>query len=314
MNNPVTRSLIALIFSFFFLFFGKEAICENRYHLFRTVKVEYGRNDNHIGLINTKNSHPFVSESFSNDSNGNFYVCDTISNKIRNFSKNGIFLKDIRYPASISPADMIIDQSDNIYLYDAIQSKIYQLNTNGALSHRFSFNAEPLSSRGMLYISDQKLYIVDSNQRSLKIADLTDEKMNESKQSTLKPTITTGIPARMNRKYIVSLKRGEEGIINILDTTTQVISFKWDGIVSIRFLKEDQHSNFYIQTERIQNDVVILDIHTFSHEGQLLNSFTIPDNHYPYWTSKLLSIDDEGNVWQFIPDVQFARINIFNKY
>ena len=307
-NNRIIKVLIVII-----LFWGKNAFCENTYHLVRTIKIDYGQSDSHLSFINTGTSQPNVSEFFSNDSKGNFYVCDALSNKILTYSKNGIFIKSIRFSGDISPADIIIDKSDNIFIYDVIQSKVYQINTQGKLIKSFSFNPEQLSSRGVLHIAEQKLYIVDSNQRSLKIADLSNEKMTLVKQSTSNPTITTGIPAEMNRKYIVSLKRGEEGIINIIDKTTQIVSFKLGGIVSIRFVKEDQHRNFYIQTERIQKNCVILDIHTFSYDGQLLNSFTIPDNHYPYWTSKLLSIDNNGNVWQFIPEVQFARINIFNK-
>ena len=311
-NNRIIKLFIILLLIFWLS--GKNAACENTYHLVRTVKVDYGRDDNHLSLINTDSFQPIVSESFSNDSNGNFYVCDSSSNKILNYSKNGMYIKAIRSPDNISSADMIIDQSNNIYIYDAIQSQVNQINKYGVLRQSLSFNPEQLSSRGMLYISRQKLYIVDSDQRSLEIADLSNGKMKKSKNSTHKPKITMGIPAGMDRKYIVSLKRGKEGIINILEKRTQIISFIWDGIVSIRFLKEDQHKNFYIQTERIQKDVVVLDIHTFSHDGQLLNSFTIQDNQYPYWTSKLLSIDDEGNIWQFIPNVQFARINIFNKH
>jgi len=310
-NNRIIRLFILLIIIFWLL--GKNAACENTYHLVRTVKIDYGRENNHLSLINTDSFHPIVSESFSNDSNGNFYVCDAISNKILHYSKNGSFIKAIRYPDNISSADMIIDQSNNIYIYDAIQSKINQINNYGVLRQSLSFNPENLSSRGILYISSQKLYIVDSEQRALEIADLSNGKMKESKQSTRKKEITMGIPAGMDRKYIVSLTRGKEGIINILEKRTQIISFICDGIVSIRFIKEDQRKNFYIQTERIQKDVVVLEIHTFSHDGQLLDSFTIQDNHYPYWTSKLLSIDDEGNIWQFIPNIQFAKINIFNK-
>lgn len=310
-TNRFIRSFVILIIIFWFL--GKNAACENTYHLVRTVKVDYGREDCHLSRINPDRLHPIVSESFSNDSNGNFYVSDSISNKILKYSKNGSFVNVIRYPDNISPFDMIIDQSNNIYIYDAIQSKVNQINKFGALRQSLAFNPERLSSRGILYISCQKLYIVDSKQRSLEIADLSNGKMKESRHSKRKSAITMGIPAGMDRKYIVSLNRGKEGIINILEKRTQFISFICDGIVSIRFIKEDQHKNFYIQTERIQNNEVVLDIHTFSHDGQLLDSFTIHDNQYPYWTSKLLSIDHAGNIWQFIPNSQFARIHIFHK-
>ena len=65
-----------------------------------------------------------------------------------------------------------------------------------------------------------------------------------------------------------------------------------DGIVSIRYMHEDKMGNFYIQTERINNEQLFLEIHKFNQSGEGLATILIPENEYQVWTQKLVSIDN----------------------
>lgn len=86
------------------------------------------------------------------------------------------------------------------------------------------------------------------------------------------------------------------------------------GLCPPDFVGEDDARRFYIQTERLEDDRVVLEVLAFSATGERLAVIQMPENDYAIWTAKLVDVRGDGALVALLPQQDqavepFLRIN-----
>lgn len=282
-----------------------------------TKNITYGRGKEIVGLLSIRDHPRLGPESFSNDSEANLYICDTVNQRVQIFSPDGNHKSTIPLKKGITASDIAIDRFGLIYLYDDIQGKLYQYDKKGNFVNTINVDITRWQSRRPLHIVDDKIYIQSSDQEDVLIGKIIKGLLVAPTKDELLEPLEKGVHGRFSgRKYSVKLIRWERGGIEVIDTveaTIKSIELPIKGIVSIEFLQEDNKGNFYIQTERVDNEKILLEVHKFDFLGNYLTAISIPENDYHSWSIKLLSLDEDGNIFQFLPGKESVRLNVFQK-
>jgi hypothetical protein len=279
--------------------------------------VDYGIGKERVGMLLVKSLPPLGPESFSNDSEGNLYICDTVNHRIQVFSPDGNYKFTVPLNKRIMANDIAIDNLAFIYVYDDLQGKLYQYDKFGDVINEIKVDNTRWSSRRPLHIVDDKIYIKSSDGREMLIGKITKGLLvAPTKDDLLKSSEIGALGKFSARKYPVSLIRGEKAVMDIVDmggAKIKSIELPIKGIASIEFLQEDIMGNFYIQTERVENERIILEVHKFNLNGNFLTTISIPENDYHSWSVKLLSVDERGNIFQFLPGEKSAQLIVFQQ-
>lgn len=281
-----------------------------------TKDISYGREKESLGFFSIKDLPRRGPESFSNDAEGNLYICDTVNRRIQLFSPNGSYLYEISLRGGMEANDIAVDKFGNIYVYDDMQGELYQYDKKGEFLSTIVVDLKRWESRGPMHIIDDMIYMRSSDQEDIPIGRIVMGSLVPPTADDLLQPPAKGIHGFSGRRYFVELVRMEKGIIKIIDkegNITESIDLPLKGIVSLRFLQEDKKGNFYIQTERVDNAKIVLEVHKFSAYGTHLTTVLIPENDYSSWSVKLLSLDENGNIYQFLPAKAKGQINIFRK-
>ncbi len=109
------------------------------------------------------------------------------------------------------------------------------------------------------------------------------------------------------------MKSGEIEVYSKNGNMIKTIKLSLPGIVSINFLREDGQGNICIQTERLDKGNILLEVHRYNPKGTYLTTVPIPENDYSSWSVKLLSLDEQGTIYQFLPKKDKGQVNIFHK-
>ena len=293
---------------------------ENYQNVFST-EIPYGLlkdriNKQTLGVLIQNDLPTRGPESFSNDGEGNFYICDTVNRRIQIYSQEGNFRSEVVLKDNIVPNDVVIDDRKILYVYDDAQRKLHQIDKSGVLMRSINVDASQLECRSAMHIIHDDIYI--------KTCDQDDVLVGKIKNALLEaPTIEdndlsskNGILGLSGKRYLVKLSRWEKGEILIYDSKgllIKLVDLPLIGILSIKFLSEDNNGNFYVQTERSENNIILLEVQKYNSSGNLLCSVLIPENEYKIWSVKLLSIDKSGSIWQLFPQTEKARLNIFKQ-
>jgi hypothetical protein len=287
-----------------------------RYRKAISKEISYGKEKGKLGLFLIKGLPRRGPESFTNDIEGNLYICDTVNQKIQIYSQGGDFLYEIPLKEGMTASDIATDESGNIYIYDDLQGRLYQYDKKGNLLVAIPVDFKKWQSRGPMHIVNNEVYIRTSNQEDILIGKIINGSLVPPVAEDLLQPIKKGIHGFSGRRYFVRLVRFEKGEIEIIDkggVSVKRITLPLKGIVSISFLQEDKWGNFYVQTERVENEQLLLEVHKFDPNGSLITTVLIPENDYISWSVKLLSIDRDGNIYQFLPTRDKGRLNIFRK-
>ena len=124
---------------------------------------------------------------------------------------------------------------------------------------------------------------------------------------------------RVDGKRVDTATRLEEGQavrVQIWDAPEargegKALDIPWPGIVSARFVGEDDACRFYIQTERLEDDRVVLEVLAFSATGERLAVIQMPENDYAIWTAKLVDVRGDGALVALLPQQDQAKLNLF---
>ena len=321
MYNKWTKLTYWILFTFYLLtmeaygqnYYGKKV--KEKYEIAISRNIAYGKEKGMVGII-SEEDHPRIGpESFSNDIEGNIYICDRVNERIQVFSPNGLNLFTISLGNGSTVSDIAVDRYGLIYVYD-IQGKLYQYDKKGKLLGTINVDNNRWQVRMPMHIINGKIYIRTVEQEDVLIAKVVKGILIAPTVNEISQPLEKGIHGLSGNRYLVRLSRWEKGEIEILDengATIKSIDIPKEGIVSITFLKEDKHGNFYIQTESTKNGKIMLEVHKFNSDGEYLTKITLQDTDYSCWTIKLLSIDENGNIYQFLPAKETAKLNIFYK-
>jgi len=285
-----------------------------------SVDIPYGSGKersgrSRLGIIQGENLPPSGPQSFSNDAEGNFYICDTINGRIQIYSKSGAYQKQISLPEEIVPNDLVIDNSKNFYVYEDFQGKLHQIDNSGNLLKSITIDKRQWDCRSLMRLVNDCIYMTDCDQHDVFVGKIVNGKLNAPTDKEFSPD-TRGVHAKSGKRYLVKLVRWEKGTVQItgdMEAEKKIIELPLHGIVSIEFLKEDNSGNFYILTERAKDENIILEVVKFTSDGDILSTILIPENDYKTWTIKLISVDENGTIWQLLPQIERAKLNVFKQ-
>jgi len=270
-------------------------------------------NYNQLGVLFGENLPLLGPESFSNDIDGNLFICDTVNKKINVYSCEGIFKFHIQLN-NIIPNDIAVDKYGRIYIYDDNKMKIFHIAHSSEVLESIEVNKSRWDCRSSIHIVNNNIYLSNCSQQDIIIGKIVNGKLVNITNEDLNEIPIQGILSASDKRYIVRIIKGKQGIIYVYSNDLEYIyKLPIKGILSIKYISEDQDQNFYIQTEKRNGNSIELQVHKFDYQGILLCSTIIPQNNYTFWSIKLLSIDNKGNIWQFITLKEEAIINCFKK-
>ena len=299
---------------------GQTPLLEKYQKVF-TTDISYGLTKNglnrkRLGVVRGEHVPPRGPESFANDAEGNFYICDTVNRRIQIYSPEGTYQGRISLRQNTVPNDVVIDDRKVIYVYDDFQGKLHQIDKSGALLNSINVDRRRWKCRSAMHMVNNTIYVTSCDQEDLLIGKIENGQLEAPTDEDTALYSTRGILGPSGKRYLVKLTKWKKGEIFIIDNAGAVINsvdLSLSEILSIKFLKEDKKCNFYVQTERVEDEEIVLEVNKFGPNGSFLCTVLIPENDYKIWSVKLLSVDENGHIWQLLPEIEKARLNVFKE-
>lgn len=272
-----------------------------------------------ISAPNSQQEQAFLAgpQSFNSDDLGAVYICDTLNHAIQVYSPKGTFQKTFQIDPNMVAGDIVIDRSGDMYIYDDVDGRLCRYNRAGRFISEIKVDILRIDGgRGAMHMAGRNIYVPDSAQRDVMIGKVANGVLVQPSPEELKAPLTKGINAPSGRKYYVELNESGKGVLNILGSDGKTIvaaDIPAPGLLSLSFIKEDKKSNSYVQAERRQVGKVLLEIYKFGPAGNHVSTTNFTDTEYHFWSVKLLSVDDNENIYQFVPSRKKGTLNIFKK-
>ena len=308
--------LFFLVFPFFQV--GSEALSqEKRDAVYRKVfdlDLPYGQGPGALGLQDRLDQPPRGPESFSSDAEGNLYLCDTVNRKISIWSPLRRFFTEILLPTDISPNDIVLDSRGRLYIFDDHNGKLHQLDKSGSILKTVAVDHTRRWSRGPIHIVGDLIYMAGGDQEDILIGKIETGMLKELAAAVPSAIPGRGIHGASGRRYFLRLIKGKGATVEIVQPSgvlVQSLELAQPKLLTIQFLGEDQKENFYLQTESLENEALILEVQKFNARGDYLTSIRIPENNYQLWSVKLLAVDEKGTVHQFLPTRDKGKLTSF---
>ena len=278
------------------------------------LDLPYGRGPGHLGLHYQSDQPPRGPESFSSDAEGNLYLCDTINQKISIWSPRQRAFTEFFLPTDISPNDIALDRWGQIYIFDDLNGNLHQIDKSGNVLKSVAVNHYRRRSRGPIHIVGDHIYMAGGDQEDILIGNIKTGRLEGLAAGESPGTSGRGIHGTSGRRYFLRLIRGKGAMVEISHSdgvSFQSLELKQPNLLSIQFLGEDRKQNFYLQTESLENQTLLLEVQKFNGQGEQVASIRIPENHYHVWSVKLLSVDENGTIHQFLPTRDKGKLKSF---
>jgi len=294
-----------------------------------TKEIAYGNGKEEVGAMRGGEGANMGPKSFAVDDKGNIYICDTVNGRVQVFSSDGSYLFTIslkghavyedkgRRVYSNLIEDIAVDKYGFVYIYDDLR-KLYQYDKNGNIVTSIDVDkGHHWKTSGNLHIVNDNIYI-DTCASDMcgyflegKIIDGLFTPPTNAEQKQL---IEKGAYGLSGKRYLFGTTDSNEGEIDIINTsgTTKKISFplKKDALLT-RFLGEDEKGNLFIESQRYEDGKHAVEVHKLNANGDYLGSTLTPESDVFFVPNKEYSVSKEGTVYQFQPEKDKLRINIF---
>ncbi len=283
-----------------------------------TKEIAYGKGKENVGAVDEVEGPLIGPKSFAVDDEGNIYICDSVNNRVQIFSRDGRYISTIPLKKGIFAEDIAVDKQGFIYIYDGMAGELYQYNKNGSVIDKMAVNERRWEARGEMHIRNNKIYVDASDQtnvlREFLIAEIIDSSLTVPRDEELKKPIDKGYGETGKRYKFKNFIKGENVEVEIIDRDSasfKTVSFPLEGIDSIEFFGEDKNQNFYIKTNSDVDGKLIMDVHKFNANGDYINTIQMPKGDINFWSVKNYSIGKDGTIYQFLPEKNKLRLNIF---
>lgn len=273
--------------------------------------LKYGRGEGELGMVRGREQAPVGPESFTVTRDGSILVADVLNQRLVMYSREGEYLRSIAVPG-IALGDVTTDSQGRIYVYDQMSRALHQYDADGTQRSTLNLSPKDIDTRGYFHVAGNAVYFADAAARDVLVATVQDDGLAAASQSTARTT--DGIHAESGRIYSLALDRGQAVRLNVRETeqaAARTIEVPWPGVVSVRYAGEDQAGRFYVQTERLEGERIVLQVLTFNAAGEMLGTTPMPENDYAIWMAKLVEVRADGAIVQFLPQKDQARLNLF---
>lgn len=259
----------------------------------------------------------FGPQSFGVDRQGNIFICDTVNRRVQAFTADGTYRMSIPLQPPAAPADIAIDDAGNLYVLDDTQGILDQYDPQGRLQRRIPVVVE--QPRGLLHIVGETLYLSsDGSDRPIGVIVRGVLEPASETSSVMPSSSLPGMVGRTSgRRYAAQRVDATSGVVEVFDaagTPVQTINVRAPQVLSIAFLQEDAAGNIYVQVERgaPAGIGVMLEVHVFDAQGAFVCRVPLPENRYETSTVKLLDVGVDGSIYQFMPQFDGSRLNVFS--
>ena len=263
-------------------------------------------------MIHEKEQPPVGPESFAVGKDGGILVADVVNERVVVYSSNGVYVRRISLPG-IALGDVTTDQQGRLYLYDQVRRALLQYDADGTWRSTLNLNPKDIDTRGYFHVAGNAVYFADAAARDVLVAVVPEGVLVAPDPATERKA--DGIHGESGRIYSLSLDKGQALQLQLRDpapgTAARGLEVPMPGIVSARYAGEDQARRFYIQTERLAGTNIVLEVLAFSPTGEQLATTRMPENDYAIWTAKLVDVQADGSIVQFLPQQDQAKLNVF---
>ncbi|GAK59289.1 hypothetical protein U27_06266 [Candidatus Vecturithrix granuli] len=305
------------------IFFPEKGGCQPRevYKKQVSTVIEHGKAESRIGFLRgTKDVEfpPVGPESFSIDSRGYTYICDTVNQRIQVFSPDGSHQLSVALAESTVAGDINVDDTGNLFVYDDVQGKLSQYNPSGTLHKTIVVDMTQWQSRGPMHIVNDVVYMCTSDQEDVPIGQIVNGELEAPSEALQNSPMAKGIHGQSGKTYYVKKLSMNGAQVEVFDTAGAQLftgTVEVENVASVTFLREDVQGNIYIQTERfVPPNKILLDVHKFDEQGNYTAHIPIPENNYGSWSVKLLDVGKHGDIHQFLPTrMGRSYLHIFRK-
>jgi hypothetical protein len=302
------------------------------------IYIPYGEGEKEVEAEPVVNIGP---SSFNVDDEGNIYICDKLQGRVQVYSPTGAYLytipmkgHPIRRDATSIVYDKVIqdvavDKHGFVYIYDNY-GRLFQYDKKGNVIKFFSVENVKQNWQvvGGLQVIDDEIYIgisasnyaIDDGLlvigRILPDKTLVPPSDEEKKNPKLKMKrfgLITGkeysgkaLKASGGLRIETKIKPKNAG-------TVKLISFPFEGIISCQNIGEDNKGNFYLRTDRNdENRQLVVEVHKISSEGEYVSTLGFPRERFHYSPLKIDSLSRDGTIYDFRPTKERLRITIFH--
>jgi len=276
------------------------------------IVLKYGRAEGEIGMVLGHGQPPVGPESFAVGKDGGILVADVVNQRVVVYSSNGTYVRSISLPG-LALGDVTTDRQGRVYVYDQVRRALHQYDTVGTLRSTLNLNPTDIDTRGYFHVTGDAVYFADAAARDVLVATVQDGLLLAADKSVERTT--DGIHGESGRIYSLSVDRGQALGLQVRDpaagSAARKLEVSLPGIVSARYVGEDQAQRFYIQTEKLAGTNIMLEVLAFSPAGEPLAATRLPENDYAIWTAKLVDVRGDGTIVQFLPQQDQAKLNLF---
>ena len=275
--------------------------------------LKYGSGEGELGLVHEREQEPHGPESFAIGKEGEILVADGVNQRVVLYSRDGTYLRSISIPG-IALGDVMSDRAGRVYVYDQVRHALQCYDTDGKLQGALNLNSKDIDTRGYFHVVGDAVYFADAAARDVLVAVLKDGALAAPDNPGERRT--EGIHGESGRIYSFSVDKGQALAMQMWDKASarsdaQTFQVSLPGVVSARYVGEDQQGRFHVQTERLAAGRIVLEVLSFALTGQQIGVTRMPENDYFAWTAKLVDVRPDGAIVQFLPQREQAKLNLF---
>jgi hypothetical protein len=283
-----------------------------------TVDIPYGSGVGQVGTVNEGEGAIIGPKSFTVDDEGTIYVCDTVNTRVQIFNSNGNYLSTIPLKTEAMAEDIAVDDSGFIYIYDQL-GKLYQYDKKGTLVSKIAVDVNRLPGGGAMHAINSEIYVYACDDHMCEdfIIGRTslDNLLIRPSDEEAKIVKEKGKQGLSRKKYMTGLNKTVKGDLEINDkdrASLKIMSLPIREILSIEFLGEDIKGNLFIKTDRDdENKKLVSEVHKLNAKGDYLRTNQMPESDISYWSVRNYAISENGTLYQFLPEKDKLRLNIF---
>ena len=272
--------------------------------------LAYGSGPGEVGMRRVPGETPVGPESYAIGPEGNILIADLVNHRIVVCGPDGGYLRDVGVPG-INLNDLVVATNGTIIIYDQREHRLYAGDAVAGFTNMLTLNARDIDTRGYFHVVGDAVYFADAAVRDVLVASLDGRELRYQEPGIERQF--KGIHGQDGRVYEVAITRGESVQVRISDpgqSTSRDLDLPLTDVVAARFIGTDRSGRFYLSTERLDSGRVSLEVIGFGPDGVPWERTRLADNDYAIWTAKLVESALDGQVIQFVPGEESAKINL----
>ena len=307
------KNFVVTLFVSFIVVMYFEYSWATNYFYKQICVLEYGSEIDEIGLINEHEMEPIGPRSFWVNNKGQIYILDSVNQRIKILSDYGKLLG--HHNINFMGSELVVDDNGDMFVFDPARSAVEQVDQSGKNLGAIKIDSRGKVPHGLRILNGDVIFSLTDRKATQTIA-LTNKIKGKSK--LIEPfTILDhdGMKGFANKYFNTFLQRSKRKAgVFIFDKDNEeldLINFPIENVSSIRFINEDQNNNSYFRFEISDPNVkgVELSVYYLGAKREFHSAVINMPNNYFVWTSKLVQVDEKGNIYQVLPTENNVQIN-----